>query len=68
MFDKHPAVDRKVIANLVSGSAIEGICTRVKPTYLIRAAVLHQIGEASVPLDGEVSIDRINIDFVQLLD
>jgi hypothetical protein len=69
VFDsKHPELNRKCVVNLISGNAVEGVCTKVRPTYLIRAAILHQLGEHDpVPLDGEVSIDRINIDFVQLL-
>lgn len=69
MFDNNPALDRKVIANLFSGNAIEGVCTRVKPTYLIRAAILHELhANEPVSLDGEISIDPANIDFIQLLD
>jgi hypothetical protein len=68
MFDGNPALDRKVIVNLISGNAIEGICTKVKPTYLIRAAVLHTVGADPAPVDGEISVDAINVDFIQLLD
>jgi hypothetical protein len=68
MFNSHPAVDRKVIVNLFSGNAIEGICTKVKPTYLIRAGVLHTVGAEPTSLDGETSIDIANVDFIQLLD
>lgn len=68
MFNTHPAIDRKVIVNLFSGNAIEGICTKVKPTYLIRAGVLHTVGAEPVTLDGEVSVDLANVDFIQLLD
>jgi hypothetical protein len=68
VFDRHPAVDSKVIVNLFSGNAIEGICTRVKPTYLVRAPILHQPGVDATPMDGEVSIDLGNVDFVQILD
>ena len=69
MFDQNPALDRKVIVNLFSGNAVEGVCTKVKPTYLIRAAILHELhAESPTPLDGEISIDPVNVDFVQLLD
>ena len=67
MFDAHPALDRKCIVNLDSGHAIEGVCTKVKPTYLIRAAMLHVPGSEPQPMDGEVSIDYINVDFIQVL-
>src|SRR5262245_17187069 len=68
MFDQNPALDRKVIVNLFSGNAIEGICTRVKPTYLIRAAILHEQNADPIPVDGEVSVDPVNVDFIQLLE
>jgi hypothetical protein len=69
VFNQHPAVDRKVVINLFSGNAVQGVCTRVKPTYLIRAAVLHEAGvDAATPLDGEISVDPSNVDFIQLLD
>lgn len=71
MFDRNPASDRKVIVNLYSGNAIEGICTAVKPTYILRAATLHTAGEPvgnAIPMDGEISIDPVNVDFVQILD
>jgi hypothetical protein len=69
MFERNPALERKVIVNMFSGNAIEGVCTKVKPTILIRAAVLHGLGDpAPVPVDGEISIDPSNVDFIQLLD
>lgn len=68
MFDRHPALDRKVIINLDSGNAVEGICTKVKPTYLLRAAILHAQGSEATPVDGEISIDHLSVDFIQLLD
>jgi hypothetical protein len=68
VFDRHPALDTKVIVNLFSGNAVEGICVRVKPTYLVRAAVLHQPGAEATPVDGEISIDVANVDFIQILD
>ena len=68
MFERNPALDRKCIVNLFSGSAIEGICTNVKPTYIIRAGVLHSLAGDPMALDGEISIDPANVDFIQILD
>jgi hypothetical protein len=69
LFDSNPAIGRKVIVNLFSGNAIEGVCTLVKPTYLLRAAILHELhANEPVPLDGEISVDPANVDFIQLLD
>lgn len=69
MFDRHPALDRKTIINLFSGNAVEGICTAVKPTYILRAATLHSIDAgAATPIDGEISVEPANVDFIQILD
>lgn len=69
MFRRHPAIGRKVIVNLFSGNAIEGVMThRVADQYIVRAAVLHQPGtDATPPADGEIVIDAANVDFIQMI-
>lgn len=37
------------------------------PVFVLRGAVLAQPGREPVPLDGEVLVDRVNVDFVQVL-
>jgi hypothetical protein len=67
---QHPAVGRKVLVNLCSGNAVEGVLThRVADQFIIRAAVIHEAGvDGSHPADGEIVIDAINIDYIQILD
>ncbi|TXH18714.1 MAG: hypothetical protein E6R06_26100 [Mycobacterium sp.] len=66
---RHRAVDRKVVVNLRSGNAIEGVCTYDGRDHMIvRGALVHEAGaEGAVPADGEVRIDRANVDYTQLL-
>jgi hypothetical protein len=62
-------MSRNIIVNLFSGNAVEGVCTYDGRNFIIlRTAVVHTPGtEATPPADGEVRIDRSNIDFVQML-
>jgi len=66
---RHRAVNRKVLVNLRSGNAIEGVCTYDSRDHMIlRGALVHEPGaESAVPADGEVRIDRANVDYTQLL-
>ncbi|MFV8242170.1 hypothetical protein [Mycolicibacterium peregrinum] len=68
MFRRHPGLNRKVLVNLYSGNAIEGVLTKkTRDLYLVRAAVLHEPGSEPVPADGEIVIEPANVDYVQLL-
>jgi hypothetical protein len=68
LFNKHPGLNRKVMVNLYSGNAIEGVLTqKTRDLYLVRAAILHEPGSEPVPMDGEIAIEPVNVDFVQLL-
>lgn len=61
------AISRRVMVNLTSGSAIEGVLWDERgPLIVLRDAALHADG-GSAPLDGEVVIDRSRIDFVQVV-
>ena len=66
---RHRAVDRKVMVNLRSGNAIEGVCTYDGRDHMIlRGALVHEAGvEGAAPADGEIRIDRANVDYTQLL-
>lgn len=61
-------VRRRVIVNLLSDKAIEGVIVRKAGTLLfLKDCVLHEPGEQPTPLDGEVIIDRPTVDFIQAL-
>lgn len=61
-------VNRTVLVNLMSGNAVSGVCTVQTPDALVlKGATVHEPGSDPAPADGEVLIDRINVDFIQLL-
>lgn len=62
------ALGRRVLVNLLSGNAIDGVCTyESREHMLLRGAVVHTVGsDATPPADGEVRIDKANVDFTQL--
>lgn len=58
-------VNRRVMVNLTSGSAIEGVLWDERgPLIVLRDAQLHTDGGSS-PLDGDVIVERERIAFVQ---
>jgi small nuclear ribonucleoprotein (snRNP)-like protein len=61
------AMNRRVMVNLTSGSAIDGVLWGDRgPLIVLRDANLHSEG-GSAPLDGEVIIERDRIAFVQVV-
>ena len=67
MFNRRLA-HRKILVNLLSGNAISGVCTHEERYALIvKGATVHEPGSDPVPADGEILIDRSNVDFIQLL-
>lgn len=62
------AISRRVVVNLLEGSAISGILwDDRKPMIVLRNASLHQAGQ-NLPLDGDVVIEYTRILFVQVPD
>lgn len=61
------AMNRRVMVNLLSGSAIDGVLWDDRGVLIVlKDANLHSEG-GTAPLDGEVVIDRARIDFVQVV-
>lgn len=61
-------MNRSVLVNLISGNAIRGVCVHETDRALvIKGATVHQVSAEPASADGEILIDRINVDFVQLL-
>lgn len=59
---------RRVVVNLLSGSAIEGVLVRQRgPLLHLKNAVLHERGADPAQLDGEAVIERTQVDFIQAL-
>ena len=57
---------RRVVVNLKSGQAVDGrLVNRRGPLLFLRNAHLHEGPGDPVALDGEVIIDRAEVDFIQ---
>ncbi|WP_433660785.1 hypothetical protein ACQPW1_00400 [Nocardia sp. CA-128927] len=58
---------RRVVVNLLSGTAISGVITQTRgPLYVIRDATVHD-GDQAAPADGELIVDKANVDYIQAL-
>lgn len=59
-------VYRRVIANLKSGRAVDGVLVRRSgPLLFMKNAVLLEPGRDPVPLDGETVVERVEVEFLQ---
>ena len=68
MFGRPLALRRRVLVNLKTGKAVSGVLwTRSRRSLVLKDPVLHQDRTDPVRLDGEVLIDAVNVDFVQVL-
>lgn len=57
---------RQVIVNLLSGHVIKGVpVSQAGPLLVLRGAEVLNDSNDFVPVDGEVIVDRNNIDFIQ---
>ena len=67
LFEGYPTL-RRVIVNTKTGKAFRGVLWRKRWGYLVLrdAQMLKPRGE-TVPIDGEVVIERQNVDFMQVL-
>lgn len=67
-FRRHPGLNRKVLVSLYSGSAVSGVLTSTPGPFLIlQGCVVHESGSESVRADGEIVVDRANVDYVQIV-
>lgn len=65
---RNPLLNRTVLVNLMSGNAVSGVCVlQTVQALVLKGATVHEPGAEPAPADGEVFIDRINVDFIQLL-
>lgn len=61
------AMNRRVMVNLTTGTAIDGILWGDRgPLIVLKDANVHTNGQTA-PLDSEVIIERDRIDFVQVI-
>lgn len=67
LFDRYPCL-RQVIVNTRTEKAFRGVLWQRRGGYLVlRNAELLKAGGETVPMDGEVIIDRSNVDFIQVV-
>jgi len=58
----------RVIVNLKTGTAIEGVVVQqTGPLLVIRHAIVHQAGGEHAPADGTVLVEIGDVDFVQTM-
>ena len=61
-------VHRRVVVNLVSGRAIEGVLVAQDgPLLHVKDARVHEPGADPAAVDGDVVIERDRVDFIQAL-
>lgn len=59
-------VRRRVLVNLTTGQAIEGVLLRQSgPLLVIVNAILHEPNAEPAPLDGEAVVERDRVAFIQ---
>lgn len=59
---------RSILVNLLSGNAIHGVVAyETTKALVLRGAIVHTSDAEPAPADGEVLIDRANVDFIQML-
>jgi len=67
LFDNYPTL-RQVIVNTRTDRAFRGVLWQKRARYLVlRNVELLKVGGETAPVDGEVVIERDNVDFIQVL-
>lgn len=65
---RRTAVRKRVLVNLRTEKAFRGVLWAKRgPLLVIRGAELFEAGRPPVAMDGEVVVDRSNVDFVQVV-
>jgi hypothetical protein len=59
-------VRRRVVVNLLDGSALQGLVVRHEgPLLVLREVTYLEAGSTPASLDGEVMVERSRVDFIQ---
>ncbi|TSD47972.1 hypothetical protein FFI94_018830 [Rhodococcus sp. KBS0724] len=65
---KHLQAKPRVVVNLLSGTSVSGVVVSTRgPLLTLKSAYVHEDGAEAMPADGEIAIDKSNIDFIQAL-
>ncbi len=61
-------VHRRVVVNLLSGRAVEGVVVAQDgPLLVVKDVRVHEPGSQPSQVDGDVVIERSQVDFIQAL-
>ncbi len=64
---RRTALRRRVLVNLKTDKAFRGVLFAKRGSILVlKDAALFEAGRPPVPMDGDVVIDRANVDFIQV--
>lgn len=64
---RRSALNRRVVVNLKTGKVFDGVLFAKRgPILIIKGAKLLEAGRDPVTVDGDVLIERSNVDFVQV--
>jgi small nuclear ribonucleoprotein (snRNP)-like protein len=67
VFEPYPCL-RQVVVNTKTDRAFRGVLWRKRRGYLVlRNVEMLQPGGAMMRMDGEVVVDRANVDFIQVV-
>ncbi|MCV7358489.1 hypothetical protein [Mycolicibacterium fluoranthenivorans] len=66
---RHPGLNRQVLVSLFSGNAVSGVLVSTPGRFLVlKRCQIHDEGaSAPSPADGEIVIDAVNVDYVQIV-
>lgn len=62
------ALSRRVIVHTKTGSSLSGVLVEERgPILILKGAAMLTASSNPVPVDGDVVVERSNVDFVQVL-
>lgn len=65
---RRAALRRRVLVNLKTDKALGGVLFAQRgPILVLKNAELHESGRPPVALDGDVIVERSNVDFLQVI-
>jgi len=62
------ALSRRVVVNTKTGTSLSGVLVEERgPILILKGAAMLTASANPVPVDGDVVVERSNVDFVQVL-
>ncbi|GAA3384483.1 hypothetical protein [Streptomyces racemochromogenes] len=63
---RRTAVRKRIVVNLADKAFAGVLWAKRGPLLILKDAVLMQHGAADTPMDGEVLIERVKVEFIQV--